>query len=198
MSFWTVILYKGMICILDRQQIAEGVFFSAITDKRYKTNRITVNFYTDIDDSESRSDYAAAAYILTESCKKYPTHKALSEVLLDLYDAGLTSSTTISHATQRCSTVSGAVLDDRYALNGEELVKQLSEVLCMCIFDPLTNGEAFDKTASDLMKGELLDTIDSVINDHDPIVLPHEALVVSKILEAIYESSKTGKPVYFE
>ena len=45
---------------------------------------------------------------------------------------------------------------------------------------------------------EAQDWIDSVINDHDPIVLPHEALVVSKILEAIYESSKTGKPVYFE
>ena len=45
---------------------------------------------------------------------------------------------------------------------------------------------------------EAQDWIDSIINDHDPIVLPHEALVVSKILEAIYESSKTGKPVYFE
>ena len=30
-----------------------------------------------------------------------------------------------------------------------------------------------------------------------PVVLPKQALVVSEILEAIYESSKTGKPVYF-
>jgi predicted dehydrogenase len=40
--------------------------------------------------------------------------------------------------------------------------------------------------------------IDSVINDTQPTVLPRQALVVSQILEAIYTSSKTGKPVYFE
>ena len=45
---------------------------------------------------------------------------------------------------------------------------------------------------------EAVDWIDSIVHDHDPIVLPREALVVSQILEAIYESSRTGKPVYFE
>ena len=40
--------------------------------------------------------------------------------------------------------------------------------------------------------------INAVVNDTDPVVLPKQALVVSEILEAIYTSSKTGKPVYFE
>lgn len=40
--------------------------------------------------------------------------------------------------------------------------------------------------------------IESIINDTDPIVKPEEALVVTQILEAIYESAKTGKAVYFE
>jgi predicted dehydrogenase len=40
--------------------------------------------------------------------------------------------------------------------------------------------------------------IDAVINDTDPVVLPEQACVVSQILEAIYESSKTGKAVIFE
>ena len=40
--------------------------------------------------------------------------------------------------------------------------------------------------------------INAVVNDTDPVVLPNQALVVSEILEAIYTSSKTGKPVYFE
>ncbi|WP_260450568.1 hypothetical protein, partial [Listeria booriae] len=31
----------------------------------------------------------------------------------------------------------------------------------------------------------------------EPVVKPEQALVVTQILEAIYESSKTGKPVYF-
>ena len=40
--------------------------------------------------------------------------------------------------------------------------------------------------------------IDSIVNDTEPPVKPEQALVVSQILEAIYESSKTGKAVYFD
>ncbi len=40
--------------------------------------------------------------------------------------------------------------------------------------------------------------IQCIIDDTDPVVLPDQARVVSEILEAIYTSSKTGKPVYFE
>ncbi|NMP37303.1 MAG: Gfo/Idh/MocA family oxidoreductase [Clostridiales bacterium] len=40
--------------------------------------------------------------------------------------------------------------------------------------------------------------IDAVINDTPQCVLPEQALCVTRILEAIYTSAKTGKPVYFE
>lgn len=39
--------------------------------------------------------------------------------------------------------------------------------------------------------------IDSILNDIDPCVMPYQALTVTRILEAIYTSAKTGKPVYF-
>lgn len=40
--------------------------------------------------------------------------------------------------------------------------------------------------------------IDSIINDTEPTVKPEQAYVVTQILEAIYESAKTGKAVYFD
>lgn len=40
--------------------------------------------------------------------------------------------------------------------------------------------------------------IKCIINDTDPVVTPEQAMVVSQILEAIYVSSETGKPVFFE
>ncbi len=45
---------------------------------------------------------------------------------------------------------------------------------------------------------EIRNWIKAVVEDTDPVVLPEQAYVVSQILEAIYTSSKTGKPVYFE
>ena len=40
--------------------------------------------------------------------------------------------------------------------------------------------------------------LDSILNDTEPLVKPEEALVVTEILEAIYTSSKTKKPVFFK
>ena len=45
---------------------------------------------------------------------------------------------------------------------------------------------------------EAANWIKAVVDDTDPVVRPEQAYVVSQILEAIYVSSKTGKPVYFD
>lgn len=40
--------------------------------------------------------------------------------------------------------------------------------------------------------------IEAVVNDTEPPTKASQAIVVTRILEAIYESAETGKPVYFE
>ena len=40
--------------------------------------------------------------------------------------------------------------------------------------------------------------IESILEDKDPFVLPEQAYCVTRILEGIYESAKTGKPFYFD
>ena len=39
--------------------------------------------------------------------------------------------------------------------------------------------------------------IDSILNDTEPVVLPEQAFAVTQILEAIYNSAKTGKQIDF-
>ena len=39
--------------------------------------------------------------------------------------------------------------------------------------------------------------LEAIINDTQPLVNPKEALVVTKILEAIYRSAETGKEIIF-
>ena len=72
-----------MFIILDRKQIADGIYFSKIIDGRYKTNRISIAFYTDFDE-ERRADYAILPYILTDSCRRYPNLTRLTEKFSDL------------------------------------------------------------------------------------------------------------------
>ena len=38
----------------------------------------------------------------------------------------------------------------------------------------------------------------AIVNGEELVVKPEQAIVVTQILEAIYESAKTGKTIYFE
>lgn len=152
-----------MIFIFERKQIADGVFFSRITDRRFKANRISVLLFTEFE-ALPRADCALAAYALSECCALYPDYSKLSAALLDLYDASISTSTT-SRWDKRCTEIVGSALDDRYALSGEKLERELALLMCECLFRPKAENGAFDEKVTEMMRTELIDTIDSVIND---------------------------------
>lgn len=56
----------------------------------------------------------------------------------------------------------------------------------------------YEGESSDSGEVEARSWIDCIINDTEPVVKPEEALVVTEILEAIYESSRIGKPVFLK
>lgn len=95
--------------------------------------------------------------------------------------------------TTLCGTEGGADMKDGLRFNGEQfgdLYQTKAELG--------SGGVAFYDGASESPADrEARLWIDAILNDTDPIVMPRQALVVSQILEAIYESAETGKPVYF-
>ncbi len=92
-----------------------------------------------------------------------------------------------------CGTKGGADMDDGVRINGVKHGKMYTEKPELG-----AGGVAFyDGISASPSDVEAKRWIDSIINDTDPVVLPEQAIVVTQILEAIYESSKTGKPVYF-
>ncbi len=63
------------------------------------------------------------------------------------------------------TTVRASVIDDRYALNGEKLEEEICGLMCECVMNPLAENGAFDARLTELVKAEIIDAIDSVIND---------------------------------
>ncbi|MBM7568193.1 Gfo/Idh/MocA family protein [Paenibacillus sacheonensis] len=91
-------------------------------------------------------------------------------------------------------TKAGADMKDGLRINGEQ-----NSRLYVKNVELNSGGVAFYEGASET--AEVLEAawwIDAVLNDKETFVKPEQALVVSEILEAIYESSSTGKAVYFE
>ncbi|AJS57903.1 Gfo/Idh/MocA family protein [Paenibacillus sp. IHBB 10380] len=91
-------------------------------------------------------------------------------------------------------TEAGADMTDGLRINGEKMSRLYETKIAL-----EEGGVAFysGTTETDADR-ECRLWLDAVINDTDPIVSPEQALVVTEILEAIYESAKTGKAVYFD
>lgn len=155
-----------MIKIFERKQIGNGVWFNKITDSRFKINKISVGFYTDIaeDGALSRADFALVPYCLTDCCAKYPDYKSLSIRFAELYGASLSDNISFA-GSRRYTSLAISALDDKYALEGEKLERESCGLLIECLLDPLASDGAFDENLVRLMKTELIDSIDSVIND---------------------------------
>lgn len=93
-----------------------------------------------------------------------------------------------------CGTKGGADMKNGLIINGEERGRLFNKEI---VTD--AGGVAFFD--GDEEEHSLLETkswIDCIVNDTEPLVKPEQALVVTQILEAMYESSKTGKTVYLD
>ncbi len=93
-----------------------------------------------------------------------------------------------------CGTEGGADMMGGLRINGENFSK-----LYATNVDLGAGGVAFyeGKAESDAdLEARLW--IEAILNDTDPVTMPEQALVVSEILEAIYESARTGKAVSFK
>ncbi|MEP9851165.1 Gfo/Idh/MocA family oxidoreductase [Staphylococcus aureus] len=95
----------------------------------------------------------------------------------------------------KCSlsgTNGGADMKDGLRIHGEDLGTLYTSQV------ELDNAgvDFYEGKKTDEAEEEARAWINSVIYDTEPIVKPKEAFVVTQILEAIYESAKTGKAVY--
>lgn len=90
-------------------------------------------------------------------------------------------------------TKAGADCHDGLRINRVQYGKQtIEKVDCKSAGVAFYSGES--TSAPDV---EARQWIDAILNDTEPATKPEQAFVVTKVLEAIYESAKTGKEIIF-
>lgn len=149
--------------VLNRIEITDSVVFNSIKDSRFKTMRISAVAFMPLK-AETASVNALLTKVLMISCEKYPDFTELSRKLSSLYGASLNATfSKVGDSQALCFTVAG--IDDRYALDGDVVSKELSSLLCEIIFSPkLVNG-VFDSSELEQGRRELIDIIDSEYNE---------------------------------
>lgn len=96
--------------------------------------------------------------------------------------------------TTLCGTKGGADMKDGLRINGEKNGRTY-----VTKPDLSAGGAAFyEGVSQEPHELEAIKFYQAIENNTDPVVRPEQAYVVTQLLEAIYTSAKTGKPVYFD
>lgn len=143
----------------------------------------TGNAWGDWDPEKYTVEDSAFGFVTMENGATIIVESSWAINLLDVKEA----------KTTLAGTKAGADMDDGLRINCVQYGKQT-------VIKPEMNagGVAFyDGATENPSHLEAKMWIDSIINDTDPVVNPEQAFVVTQVLEAIYESAKTGKEIIF-
>lgn len=148
---------------LERSEIAKGVSFNFINDKRFNTGKISVYFLFPLKE-ETAAANALLIQVLSRSCAKYSDFQSLNKHLGRLYGANISAYTKkLGEVQLMAVSISG--LDDRYTLNGEKTSADLTKLLCELIFNPKLENGAFCIDEFEQEKRQLIDAIDADYNE---------------------------------
>lgn len=113
---------------------------------------------------DTASVNALLPLILKHSCGEYPDMTAMKRRLKQLYGARL-DGTVSKRGDYQVVTLYCECLDNGYAFGGEKVLESCAELLKSVIFDPALENGAFKKADVYIEKRNLIDQIDSVLND---------------------------------
>ena len=170
LTLWTMNNYKPKYCL--------GTIYHKLNNQTE-----TGNAWGDWDPKKFTVEDSAFGFVVMENGATIYLESSWALNSLDVREA----------VTTVCGTKGGGDMTDGLRINGIRHGRQY-------VLRPDLNagGVAFYEGASDNpAQREANLWIDAVVNNKTPFVLPEEAFVVSQILEGIYESGKSGKPVYF-
>ena len=149
--------------IINRRKIADGVYFSSITDKRYKKNLISVAFSTQLSE-DTATENVIVPVLLTKCNSKLPTYKAFNNKMSRLYASGIGGTAGRQYDLQTVS-FGAYYLDDINALSGEKMTGIMTDILIDCLTSPVTENGVFSEKFVELEKKTVIDNIETAIND---------------------------------
>ena len=172
LTLWTMNNYKPKYCV--------GTTFHKLNNDKDQGN-----MWGNWDPEKFTVEDSAFGFVVMENGATINLESAWALNMIDVREA----------TTLVCGTKAGGDLYDGVRING---IRNNSQYVLRPTLNP--QGAAFYEgaNAGDPSSVEAAQWIDAILNDTDPCVLPEQAYTVTRILEGIYESAKTGKPYYFD
>lgn len=149
--------------LLHPTALGEGISFFALRDPKFKHDRLSLSLVLPLEE-DKLAQRAIVPYLLRQGTECYPSFTRLNQRLCELYGASLEASVEKLGAYQLLNL--GLVsIDSRFAFEGEDMVRELAELLCQLLLEPYWEAGAFPAVVTQVEKESLKDAIRAEIND---------------------------------
>ena len=171
----------------ERVELGEGIFFTTITDPKFKSNRISVNLLLPLDRAQVTAR-ALVPFLLRKRCASCADFTELNQKLAQLYGAALDADVR-KYGAYQVLNLSLQGLDDRYTLGHEPVTAQCAQLVADLLLDPYLVDGVFDRQDTELERQYLIDTIEAEINDK-------RDLAIARTGELMFEGEPFGIKKY--
>lgn len=146
-----------------REKLSEGINFTYIPQDKFKTTLISFSMITPLSKEDAPKN-AVLSGLLAHSCKKFPRLSDVSIKLEELYGASIHPSNSRLGESQ-VITITAKGLNSKFAYENSNNILELANLICEMIFNPDLNGEMFKNENVNQEKRELIESINSEMND---------------------------------
>ncbi len=171
-----------MIENIEKIEIANGVRACFFKADHFKTNIMSVHIVLPLEsDMEANS---LLCYMLRRRNAKYPSMTQLNKRLAELYGASLACGVS-KHGDNHDICFRIVSVSDRFALSGEAISKECTELLLDVLFEPKLENGNFCQEDIELEKRLLLEKIDSEFSEK-------RIYAKDRLIEEMFKGKKYG------
>ena len=148
---------------LQKSVISDSIHLSVINTERFKTGILTVTLTIPLT-SKNFAYNTLLAGVMRRGTKNYPSLSALNKRLDELYAASIEIRSS-QNAKNLSLIITAEFLDDRYIIDGCNVISGVIDVISDLVFHPLLENGAFFADIVEQEKRIALDYLDSEINN---------------------------------
>lgn len=148
---------------MENQTTSSNIHINVKSTKKFKTTMIAFKFMAPLD-YETITSRSLLSKLLVRATKRWPTDKAFSNYLSELYGAYV-NSTVSKYKDQHVITISLEIVNERYLNNQESLLQQGIELLHEIIWNPLIHNKTFNEQFVAQEKGLLTKKIEAIVDN---------------------------------
>lgn len=149
--------------MIETMQLLEGVTLRCVRDHRFKQAALSIQFVRPMLRNEASLNALLPAVLLRGS-QSYPDIRAITNRLDELYGASVGNIVRRVGDYQTTGFYCG-FMEDRFALDGEQILKPMMELACELLRQPLLEDGVFRRDFVEGEKKNLIAVIDAERND---------------------------------